>query len=45
MISNYMIEIYAFLIANGARTIESIPSIYQAPVAEFMAKREESKLD
>jgi len=34
---NYMIEVYAYLVKSGNRTIESLPVEYQLVVAEYLA--------
>ena len=31
-----MVRIYANLVRNGARTIESLPAVYQEPVREYL---------
>ena len=33
----YMIKIYAYLVKAGAKTIASLPEVYQKPVAEYIA--------
>lgn len=43
-VREYMIPVYALLIKAGRRTIESIPEIYQIPVAEYLASQIEEEL-
>ncbi|WP_281246121.1 CD1375 family protein [Propionispora vibrioides] len=33
----YMIKVYAFLVKNTQRKIETLPQEYQTPVAEYLA--------
>jgi hypothetical protein len=42
MVKTYMVAIYAFLIKLGKREIESIPEIYQIPVAERLVELAEA---
>jgi len=39
-----MIKVYAHLVAEGRRSIESLPEEYRAPVAEYLATKFEAKL-
>jgi hypothetical protein len=41
MVYAYMIKGYAFLVKVGRRTIESLPTEYQVPVAEHLAAEAE----
>ncbi|MCQ4924068.1 CD1375 family protein [Tissierella carlieri] len=43
MVKAYMIKVYAVLIKNEKREIETLPEEYIVPVAEFIASQEESK--
>lgn len=43
-VKEYMIPVYAVLIKAGKRTIETIPEIYQIPVAEYLANEVEKEL-
>lgn len=42
MVYSYMIVIYAFLVKQGRRSIESLPEAYQLPVAEHLAAENEN---
>lgn len=41
-IKNYMIKVYATLVKNDKRDIDTLPEEYVVPVAEFIASQEES---
>ena len=41
MVYQYMIPVYAFLIKAELRTMESLPTQYQVPVAEYLANEAE----
>lgn len=43
-VREYMIPVYGLLVKTGKREIESIPEVYQIPVAEFLASQIESEL-
>lgn len=36
-VKEYMIPVYALLVKASRRTIESLPEVYQVPVAEHLA--------
>lgn len=36
-VKEYMIPVYGLLVKTGKREIESLPEVYQIPVAEFLA--------
>lgn len=36
-VKEYMIPVYALLVKTGKRDIETLPEVYQIPVAEFLA--------
>ncbi|MDF2820174.1 MAG: hypothetical protein K0R15_615 [Clostridiales bacterium] len=40
----YMIKVYAVLVKNEKRTLESLPEQYIIPVAEYLASQEEAIL-
>jgi len=40
-IANYMIKVYAYLVKNAQRDIETLPKEYQTPVAEYLATANE----
>lgn len=37
MVYDYMIKVYAFLVKQEARTVESLPEAYRIPVAYYLA--------
>lgn len=37
----YMIGVYAVLVKNDKRKIETLPEVYVIPVAEYLAAQEE----
>lgn len=39
--ANYMIKVYAYLIKNTKREIETLPAEYRTPVAEYLAAANE----
>jgi hypothetical protein len=41
MVIQCMIPIYSYLIIAGSRTLETIPTGYRTPVAEYMAAQTE----
>lgn len=41
-VKDYMIKVYAVLVKAGVRQPETLPDAYQVPVAEYLAKEEES---
>lgn len=41
-VKEYMIKVYAVLVKAGLRQPEALPEAYQVPVAEYLAKEEES---
>ena len=43
MVYPYMIKVYAFLVKAGRRTIVSLPTEYQVPVAEHLAAEAEER--
>lgn len=45
MVQKYMIPVYAFLLKSGARSIETLSTDYQIPVAEYMASLIEEDTD
>lgn len=42
MIKEYMVKAYAILVKGGRRDIETLPTDYQMPVAEYLAMQEET---
>ena len=38
-VQEYMIPVYGLLVKAGRRDIESLPEVYQIPVAEFLASQ------
>jgi len=43
-VKEYMISVYAVLVKNGKRNVESLPEEYIIPVAEYLAAQEEGAL-
>lgn len=43
-VKEYMIPVYAVLVKNGKRNVESLPEEYIIPVAEYLAAQEEGTL-
>lgn len=43
-VKEYMIPVYGLLVKAGRREIESLPEVYQIPVAEFLAAQIEEEL-
>lgn len=43
-VQQYMIPIYAALIQRNGWTLDRLPTIYQIPVAEYLAAQEAEKL-
>ena len=41
MVREYMVKVYAFLIKEAGREIETIPEQYRIPVGEYLAAQEE----
>ena len=41
-VKEYMLPVYALLVKGGLRTIESLPEVYQVPVAEYLAAQIEA---
>ena len=41
-VKEYMVKVYAVLVKAGTREPEKLPEAYQVPVAEYLAKEEES---
>ena len=41
-IKQYMVEVYAVLVRNDKRKIDSVPEAYQVPVSEYLAAQEET---
>lgn len=39
MVYDYMVDVFGFLVKMGRRTIESLPTEYQVPVAEYLANQ------
>lgn len=44
MVYQYMVPVYAFLIKAELRTMETLPQLYQVPVAEYLANEVEGHL-
>ena len=44
-VKEYMISVYAVLVKNSKRDIESLPEEYIIPVAEYLAAQEEGPRD
>ena len=40
-VANYMVKVYAYLVKNTQRDIESLPEEYKTPVAEYLAAANE----
>lgn len=38
-VREYMVPVYGLLVKAGRREIESLPKVYQIPVAEFLAEQ------
>ena len=43
-VKEYMIPVYGLLVKTGKREIESLPEVYQIPVAEFLAAQVEGEI-
>lgn len=43
-VKEYMIPVYGLLVKTGKRDIETLPEVYQIPVAEFLASQIEGEL-
>ena len=43
-VKEYMISVYAVLVKNSKRNVESLPEEYIIPVAEYLAAQEEGTL-
>lgn len=44
-VKEYMISVYAVLVKNSKRDIESLPEEYIIPAAEYLAAQEEGTLE
>lgn len=44
-VKEYIISVYAVLVKNSKRDIESLPEEYIIPVAEYLAAQEEGTLE
>lgn len=44
-VKEYMISVYAVLVKNSKRDIESLPEEYIIPVDEYLAAQEEGTLE
>lgn len=42
-VKEYMIPVYGLLVKTGKREIESLPEVYQIPVAEYLASQVEAE--
>lgn len=42
-VQQWMIPVYALLVKTGKREIESLPQVYQIPVAEYLAAQVEEE--
>lgn len=42
-VKEYRVKAYALLVKKGIRSIESLPSAYRVPVAEYIVKQEEEE--
>jgi hypothetical protein len=40
-VANYMVKVYAYLVKNTTRDIESLPEEYRTTVAEYLAAANE----
>lgn len=43
-VKEYMIPVYGLLVKTGKRDIETLPEVYQIPVAEYLAAQVEAEL-
>lgn len=43
-VKEYMIPVYGLLVKTGKREIESLPEVYQIPVAEYLVAQVEAEL-
>ena len=43
-VKEYMISVYAVLVKNSKRNVESLPEEYIIPVAEYLSAQEEGTL-
>lgn len=41
MVKEYMVKVYAFLVKEAGREIETIPEQYRIPVSEYLVAQEE----
>lgn len=42
-VKEYMIPVYGLLVKTGKREIESLPEVYQIPVAEYLVSQVEGE--
>ncbi len=45
LVKDYIVKVYAYLVKNGKREIDTLPEAYAIPVAEYIVELEESELN
>ena len=41
----YLVDVYAFLVKQGKRNVESVPELYRMPVSELLAQLNEHTIE
>ncbi len=45
LVKDYIVKVYAYLVKNGKREIDTLPEVYAVPVAEYIVEMEEAELN